>query len=129
MYSRAADAVNRGTWVQHICPLTTSVILCLQTDPEAAKLVFESGVHLTMIPLEVGHPGHTCMRVYACASSPGYCRARRMYVTAKCATSGGLSVHNTYDVINCYLRALRCMYEVLRWCCILPTERHDSCLG
>ena len=27
-----------------------------QIDPEAAKIVFESDVHLTMIPLEVGPP-------------------------------------------------------------------------
>ena len=26
-----------------------------QTDPEAARLVFESGVPLTMVPLEVTH--------------------------------------------------------------------------
>ena len=30
----------------------------IQTDPEAAKIVFESGVPLTMIPLEVTH---TCL--------------------------------------------------------------------
>lgn len=29
----------------------------IQTDPEAAKLVFESGVPLTMVPLEVGGCG------------------------------------------------------------------------
>lgn len=33
----------------HGCPLG------VQTDPEAAKIVFESGVPLTMVPLEVTH--------------------------------------------------------------------------
>ncbi len=27
----------------------------IQTDPEAARMVFESGVRLTMVPLEVTH--------------------------------------------------------------------------
>lgn len=27
---------------------------CSQTDPEAAKVVFEAGVPLVMVPLEVG---------------------------------------------------------------------------
>lgn len=30
----------------------------LQTDPDAAKIVFNSGVHLTMVPLEVGGEVH-----------------------------------------------------------------------
>lgn len=39
-------------------PTTTASIdvsSALQTDPEAARMVFESGVPLTMVPLEVTH--------------------------------------------------------------------------
>lgn len=32
-----------------------SWVLSLQTDPEAARMVFESGIPLTMVPLEVTH--------------------------------------------------------------------------
>jgi inosine-uridine nucleoside N-ribohydrolase len=40
----------------------------IQTDPEAAKVVFESGVQLTMVPLEVR--ARVCGRRCMCSESP-----------------------------------------------------------
>jgi len=35
--------------------MTTSLRMTLQVDPEAAKIVFESGLNIVMVPLEVTH--------------------------------------------------------------------------
>ena len=79
MQRQGAAPLHKGSWRRQRLRLSALqetarrfLAKLAQTDPEAARLVFESGVPLTMVPLEVTHTAlasTSILQASACAAA------------------------------------------------------------